>query len=158
MTPDAPSSAERAKRNLQQIVVEDLRRGDLVALFWELLRFSWVGFVTLCIYALEMWALARFTAWPIWVNATLAYGPCLVVNYALHRNFTFRSDRAHLVAGPRYLAIQLGGMGINTGVLWLGGALQFSYFPSQIAALATLTLWSYLGQKLWTFSKSADGH
>jgi putative flippase GtrA len=152
MPPDATSASERAKRNLLEIVIEDLRRGDLLALFWELVRFGWVGFFTLGMYAVEMWALARLTDWPTWLNATLSYGPCLVTNYVLHRRFTFRSERDHMVAGPRYLVIQLGGMAINTGVIWLGEWLHFPYFPSQVAAIVLLALWSYLGQKLWTFS------
>lgn len=153
MSRNAPSSSERANRGLLPSLLENLRRGDVVALFWEVVRFGWVGLLTLILYAVEMWSLARLTTWPIWANAALSYGPCLVVNYLLHRNFTFRSDRAHAVAGPRYLVIHLGGMAINSGMLWLGGeVLHFSYWPSQVIAILTVALWSYAGQKLWTFS------
>jgi putative flippase GtrA len=99
-----------------------------------------------------MWVLARVNDWPTWINATLAYGPCLIANYFLHRAFTFRSDKRHMDAGPRYLAIQLGGLVINSGVIWLAvDRLKLPYLPAQVAAVATLALWSYLGQKLWTF-------
>jgi putative flippase GtrA len=128
------------------------RRDARLAQLWELIRFSWVGALTLSIYAGELWLLNRFCDFPTWLDATIAYGPCLVVNYLLHKNFTFRSDKQHHVAGPRYLVIQLGGMAINSAVVWLGvDVLHWHFLVAQFAALATLSLWSYLGQKLWAF-------
>jgi putative flippase GtrA len=153
MAPSAPPASKSPTRGLLR-ALREARRESLAALFWELVRFSWVGFFTLGMYAGEMWLLGRLNAWPTWLNATLAYGPCLVTNYFLHRAFTFRSDKQHLEAGPRYLVIQLGGMAINTSVLWVGvDRLNLPYLPAQFAAVATLGLWSYLGQKLWTFDQ-----
>jgi putative flippase GtrA len=147
----APPSSGRAKRGLFD-VLREARRDNLVSLFWELVRFGWVGFFTLGVYAVEMWALGRLNDWPTWIKATLSYVPCLVLNYFLHRTFTFRSDKQHMEAGPRYLGIQLGGLAINSGVLWLGvDVMHWPYLPAQACAVATLALWSYLGQKLWTF-------
>ena len=130
----------------------DARTPARLAQLWELIRFSWVGALTLSIYASELWLLDRFCSLPTWLDATLAYGPCLVVNYLLHKTFTFRSDKQHRIAGPRYLVIQLGGMGINTAVIWLGvDLMHWPFLLAQFVALATLSLWSYLGQKLWAF-------
>ncbi len=128
------------------------RRAAILNQLWELIRFSWVGGLTLCIYAGELWLLDRTCDFPTWLDATIAYGPCLVVNYALHRSFTFRSTKRHALAGPRYLVIQLGGMAINTAMIWLGvDVLLWPFLLAQFVALATLSLWSYLGQKLWAF-------
>lgn len=149
---DALPASRQAEQGLLRRLVSIARSGDLVALFWELVRFGWVGFFTLGVYAAEMWLLAHYTTWPTWLNGTLSYGPCLLVNYLLHRSFTFRSDRQHSVAGPRYLAIQLGGMAFNTGVLWLGVEhWGWPYFPSQVVAVMVLAAWSYVGQKAWAF-------
>jgi putative flippase GtrA len=128
------------------------RTAALVAQFWELLRFGWVGTLTLGIYVVELWLLDRFCDLPTWLDATFAYGPCLVINYLLQRTFTFRSGKRHSLAGPRYLVIQLGGLAINSGFIWLGAeVLHWPFLVAQFAALATLALWSYLGQKLWAF-------
>lgn len=151
MPPAVTPPTERAPRGLLEIL-RGARHENLTSLFWELVRFGWVGFFTLGMYVVEMWLLKRVNNWHTWVNATIAYVPCLVTNYFLHRTFTFRSDKQHMEAGPRYLVIQVGGLLINTGVLWLGvDVLKFPYLPAQIAAVVILALWSYLGQKLWTF-------
>jgi putative flippase GtrA len=138
---------------LRAVLLRELQRGQYVALLWQLTRFGWVGFFTLGMYAVQMWLLAKAVNWPTWACATVSYVPCLVVNYLLHRSFTFQSSKQHIKAGPRYLAIQLGGLAINSGVLWLCvDALSLPFWPSQTAAIALLAIWSYLGQKLWTFS------
>src|SRR4051812_46553529 len=111
--PEGAQPSEESRKGLLEIL-RSAHRGSLVDLFWELVRFGWVGFFTLGMYAVEMWALARVVSWPTWVNAAISYIPCLFANYVLHRSFTFRSERDHLQAGPRYLAIQFGGFAINT--------------------------------------------
>lgn len=153
MSPSVLPATKSSQQSLPRRLWEVARTGDFVALFWEFVRFGWVGLFTLGVYAVEMWLLARLTSWPTWINATISYVPCLVLNYLLHRTFTFRSTREHGQAGPRYLVIQLGGLVINTSVLWLGvERLGWPYLPSQVASVLMLATWSYLGQKLWTFS------
>lgn len=155
MSPDASPASASTQPGLLRRFLELARRGDLVALFWEMVRFGWVGLFTLGMYVVEMWLLAHHTHWPAWLNATIAYGPCLVVNYVLHRSFTFRHDGEHLRSGLRYLAVQLGGMGINSGVLWLAvDRLGLPFFPAQVAALLIAAVWSYVGQKAWAFASS----
>ena len=147
---DSPVPSTEARRLLDRL--KQSRSGDLVSLFWELVRFGWVGVLTVGLYAFEMWAFRHFTALPAWLAAALAYVPCLVVNYSLHRSFTFRSDKHHLQAGPRYLAIQLSGLGVNSGVLWFSvDYMRWAYLPAQIVVTLMLALLSYLGQKLWSF-------
>jgi putative flippase GtrA len=129
-----------------------MKRGDLLALFWEMVRFGWVGVLTAALYAAQMWALHRVNDWPTWVNATVADGPCLLVNYLLHRSFSFRSSKRHREAGPRYLAVQLTGLGINSGVLWFSvDHMRWPFLPTQLGAIAILALFSYAAQKLWSF-------
>jgi putative flippase GtrA len=147
---DSPLPRPRALGLFERL--KRTRRDSLVSLFWELVRFGWVGVLTVGLYALEMWTFRRFTAWPAWLDAALAYGPCLVLNYSLHRSFTFRSDKHHRQAGPRYLAIQLSGLAINSGVLWFSvDYMHWAFLPSQIIVTLMLALSSYLGQKLWSF-------
>lgn len=142
-TPSAVGLLERLRH---------LQRKQAIALFWELLRFTWVGVLTVGLYAFEMWALGQLNDWPPWLNAALAYGPCLVVNYTLHRSFTFKSDKRHPVAGPRYLAVQLSGLAFNSSALWLTvEVLRWPYLPSQVVVTALLASCSYLAQKVWSF-------
>jgi putative flippase GtrA len=132
--------------------LEQVKRGDLLALFWELVRFGWVGVLTMALYAGQMWAFHRLNDWPTWVNATVADGPCLVFNYLMHRSFSFRSTRRHAEAGPRYLTVQLTGLGINSAVLWYSvDYMRWAFLPTQVTAVLILALFSYTAQKFWSF-------
>jgi len=119
----------------------------------ELIRFGSVGVGTAVLYFCLFWLVNLLVVLPAWLVGAICYGPCLVVNYVLHRTFTFRSDHSHGHAGPRFVVIQLGGLLINSAVLWLGTeVLRLSYWPSQLGAIACLALWSYAGQRFWTFA------
>lgn len=129
-----------------------MQRDEAVALFWELVRFGWVGVFTVCVYAGEMWLLRHHTSLPAWACAIIATLPCLLLNYTLHRSFTFKSDKHHGQAGPRYLAIQLSGMAFNSSALWLTvERLRWPFLPAQVVVIVLLAGGSYIGQKLWSF-------
>jgi putative flippase GtrA len=118
----------------------------------ELLRFGSVGLASSAVYFALLWLVTRLTSWPAGISGTIAYALSIVVNYVLQKSFTFKSDRRHQQAGPRYLLIHLGGMLLNGGFLWLGVDLAgWSYIPVQLAAMVVVTIWSYLGQRFWAF-------
>jgi len=119
----------------------------------ELIRFGSVGFTTLGLYAVLMWILSATLDAPMVVRATISYIPCILANYLLQRAFTFRSQKQHVLAGPRYIIVQLGGLIINSGVLWLTVDVEhWPYWAGQAAALAGMAAWSFVGQKFWAFS------
>jgi len=118
----------------------------------ELLRFGVVALICGGLYFALLTALEALTPWSVALRAALAYLPSVLVNYLLQRSFTFRSRRHHMVAGPRFVAIQLGGMAINSGGLWVGiEVLGWSFALAQTVSIAALGAFSYLGQKLWAF-------
>jgi putative flippase GtrA len=128
--------------------------------FWELVRFAAVGATSTSIYFGLLWLFTVETTLPLSVRATLAYGLGIAFNYAVQKSFTFRSRRQHQHAGPRYLLVHLGGMAINSTVLWFGVVREgWPYLPVQFAAIALTTIWSYAGQKFWAFfaAPSSDG-
>lgn len=127
-------------------------RHALKAALPELARFGVVGGASVGIYFILLWFFAALTPLPLWMHATLAYGTGIIFNYLVQRSFTFRSDRQHQHAGPRYLIVQLVGMGINTLVLWLGVTVaRFPFLPVQLLAIVFTATWSYFGQKFWAF-------
>ena len=122
------------------------------ALLPELFRFGVVGLSSVGIYFVLLWGFESLTRLPLWLDATLAYGIGIIFNYLVQRSFTFRSTRQHHHAGPRYLMVQFGGMGINTGALWLGVTLaRWPFLPVQLGAIVLTAIWSYFGQKFWAF-------
>jgi putative flippase GtrA len=70
----------------------------------------------------------------------------------MHRSFSFRSTRRHAEAGPRYLTVQLTGLGINSAVLWYSvDYMRWAFLPTQVTAVLILALFSYTAQKFWSF-------
>jgi putative flippase GtrA len=126
----------------------DFRRSQLL----ELIRFVGVGGFTTLLYFGLLWAATLVLVAPMWALAALAYAPALFVAYLLHRSFTFRSQREHGSAGPRFLIVQLAGLLINSGVIWIGAdAMQLPFVLVQLAAIAIQVLLTYLGQKFFAF-------
>lgn len=118
----------------------------------EALRFATVGTASAGIYFALLWLLAVLTRLSLTLRATFAYGIGIIFNYVLQRSFTFRSVRQHQHAGPRHVVVQLGGLAINSAVLWLGVEIEHWWAPAvQMGAIALSTGWSYLGQKFWAF-------
>ena len=140
-------SAKAARRGLPALYAR------LPAPLAELVRFGGVGTTCAGIYFVLLWVISEWIRLPMALRATLAYAPAMLANYLLHRTFTFRSIRPHTHAGPRYVIVQLGGMLINRGVLWLGVDVKaWPYLPVQASAIGIMALWSFAGQKFWTFS------
>lgn len=125
----------------------------LIPYILELVRFGSVGLTSALVYFAVFWALSAQIG-TTWILGALAYFPSMLVNYLLHRSFTFRSDRQHLYAGPRYIIIQGGGLFINSSGLWLGARLGLQYWLAQLLAIAALAVFSYVGQRFWTFAPS----
>ncbi len=75
-----------------------------------------------------------------------------IVSYVLNRSYTFRSDRAHSEALPRFLAIAAVGF-VLTGVLMEGltGWLGVPYILAQLSTTGVVLVWHYIANKLITF-------
>jgi putative flippase GtrA len=118
----------------------------------EALRFATVGTASAAVYFALLWLLALVTRLSLTLRATMAYAISIIFNYIVQRSFTFRSARQHQHAGPRHVVVQLGGLAINSAVLWLGVEVEHWWAPAvQVGAIALTTVWSYLGQKFWAF-------
>jgi putative flippase GtrA len=74
------------------------------------------------------------------------------VSYGLNRRLTFRSDRPHRAAVPRFLAIA--GVGfLLTGALMalFTGSLGLPYLPAQLVTTGIVLLWTFSANRWWTF-------
>lgn len=84
-----------------------LRRVDLAVL-----RFAAVGVASTLLYAGLALAATALLPGPAAVAALAAYALAAVFSYTAHRRFTFRSDRPHAEAAPRFVGLSLVGWGI----------------------------------------------
>jgi putative flippase GtrA len=75
-------------------------------------------------------------------------------NYLLNRCFTFRSDRPHTEALPRF--VLLAGIGVLlNGVIVKGLTMvTVNYLASQVAATLTIFILNFFLSKLWIFRQS----
>jgi putative flippase GtrA len=79
------------------------------------------------------------------------------LNYWLNYHLTFRSQREHVDAAPRFLLIALIGLAINSCIVAIGTRLiGFNYLAVQLAATAIVLFWNFAANSAWTFSRRSD--
>jgi putative flippase GtrA len=79
-------------------------------------------------------------------------------NYTWNRLWTFRNQRGHVAyQGLRFLVVSTVALGAN--LLFLSGlvALGMPKVPAQALAIALVTPWNFVANKLWSFRRSASG-
>jgi putative flippase GtrA len=76
-----------------------------------------------------------------------------LVNYILNYCFTFKSDKRHSEALPKFLAVAASGAVLNYAIMWLGvEALHIHYLAAQLTATALILVWTYSINRVWTFA------
>lgn len=117
-------------------------------------RFAVVGaFGTAAHYALLLALVEILGADPV-VGSVAGFLLGALVNYTLNRRWVFRSDREHLEALPRFLAVAgMGLVGNSTLMALLVGMGELHYLLAQILTTSLLLVWHYVANALWTFRK-----
>ena len=79
-----------------------------------------------------------------------------VVSYGLSVALVFRGVRRHREAACRFVAVAAVGLGLNSAlVLAATRSLGLHYLLAQAAATAAVLLWSFTGNRWWTFAGDA---
>lgn len=115
-------------------------------------RFLFVGgFATALHYAILVSLVSIWGADAV-AASTAGFLISAIFNYALNRRFTFHSKVAHASAFPRFLAVALGGLAINAGVVWLlAEAAGLHYLLAQVIATLMALVWNFACNRIWTF-------
>jgi putative flippase GtrA len=77
-----------------------------------------------------------------------------LANYTLNRRFTFRSQRAHHAALPRYFIVAASGVALNAALLKAFLPVLSHYLTAQLGATAVVLLWNFTLNRRWTFRGS----
>lgn len=83
----------------------------------------------------------------------IGFAGSAVLNYLLNRRATFRSDRPHRSAGPRFIAIALLGLLLNTLLLQLLTGAGVALFSAQLLTTTGVLAWNYSIHGAWTFRR-----
>ena len=75
-------------------------------------------------------------------------------NYTWNRVWTFRHQRGHIAyQGLRFLAVSTVALGANLLFLTVLVALGLPKIPAQAVAIALVTPWNFVANKLWSFRR-----
>ena len=98
-------------------------------------------------------AVALFKSVPAWLVSSLCYAAFIVPVYLMHRRYSFQSSAAHSRALPRYVLVQLCGLGVATLFSWV--AYGVIGLPTLVAAFVVIVLTSginFLVLRRWAFT------
>jgi putative flippase GtrA len=116
------------------------------------IRYAGVGAIgTVVHYAILIGLVQGLSANAI-VASTAGFVIAALVNYALHREFTFASERAHRVAMPRFFTFA--GTGVLVNGLVMGAILDVlpvHYLFAQVVATGVVLVTGFLANRRWTF-------
>jgi putative flippase GtrA len=90
------------------------------------------------------------------VAAVCSFLVAVTNNYAWNRLWTFRHQRGHVgYQGLRFLLVST--VALLANLLFLGGlvALGLPKVPAQAIAIALVTPWNFVANKLWSFRRRA---
>ncbi|MGI9659427.1 MAG: GtrA family protein [Gaiellaceae bacterium] len=120
--------------------------------WWQLSKFCVVGasgyLINLAVFSL----LVAVAGVPYLVAAILSFLVAVTNNYAWNRRWTFRRERGHLVfQGLRFLTVSTIALAANLSLLALYIHLGLPEVAAQAVAILSVTPFSFLANKLWSF-------
>ena len=125
------------------------------SLLLQLVRFLVVGAGNTVLSFLAYTALV-LAGVPYWVAGPVGFAAGAVNGYVLNRRWTFAARDSYR-ARARYLAVQVGGLGATTGLLWLFVAAGTDRIAAYALTVPLVTFAMFTANRAWTFAARADG-
>jgi putative flippase GtrA len=117
----------------------------------KFVRFTAVGLSSALLYVLLVSALLWFGSGPLVLIHCIAYALSIPYSYLAQRGFTFRSDRLHTIAFPRFLLTNALSFVLSTGIIALSAALDIPTATAVAAAVVVAPSINYLCMNGWVF-------
>lgn len=96
--------------------------------------------------------------WPVVLASVVAYAVGAIANYMLNYYFTFRSARRHHEAMPRFFAVVLIGLAMNTLIVFYTvETLHLYYLLGQMLATVMVLFWNFWASRRWAFDADTKG-
>jgi putative flippase GtrA len=125
-------------------------------LLQQFLSFALIGLLGTAAHFLVLYVLvSQLDFGPLPASSVGAVTGALV-NYGLNYRLTFRSQKKHREALPRFMVVASGGWLLN-GLLMaiLLSRLDIHYLLVQIIVTSLVLVWNFLANRFWTFRERA---
>ena len=117
----------------------------------QLVRFAVVGASNTAITLASYAALVTLGA-PVVLASASGFALGAANGYHWNRRWTFHSDRHGALTGARYVAVQLGGLGLNAlGVALAVGLAAVPRLAGEIVILPFVTVTTFVLSQSWVF-------
>lgn len=85
--------------------------------------------------------------------SAIGFACAVVVNYTLQHRFVFARARGHTLYFPRYLAVTMGTLALNTALFWvLSSGLGIFYLASQAITIGVIVPINFAINRSFTFA------
>lgn len=76
-----------------------------------------------------------------------------IVNYILNYRLTFKSDKPHIEAFPRFISVASVGFVLNALLMYFFvEAVEMFYILAQVITMGVVLIWNFNANRVWTFS------
>jgi putative flippase GtrA len=119
----------------------------------QLSTFIGVGIVAAIVHYGLLIGLVEVAGFAVVPSTLVGFTAGGLVSYHLNRRHTFRSERRHTEAAWRFALVA----GVGFGLTYLFMHLfvdraQLPYLPFQVVTTGIVMLWSFAGNRMWTFA------
>jgi putative flippase GtrA len=143
--------------SLQSLMREGTPAGVGAPMLAQLFAFVVIGgAAALSFVGVSSAAVAMFRSISPWLVSSLCYAAFIVPVYLMHRRYSFQSAAAHGRALPRYVLVQLCGLGLATAFSYV--AYGVIGLPTLVAAVVVIVFTSginFLVLRRWAFADGA---
>lgn len=134
----------------------------------QFFRFVVIGtintFLDFGIINLEMWIFGIYAGWPVVVFNIVSFAIASTNSFIWNRFWTFRYKGKEQVAFQylQFIIVTAIGMGINSGIVYLGTTIVGPHFgispqlwanATKVVATGISLIWNFLGYKFMVFNK-----
>lgn len=122
----------------------------------QFIRFSGVGVIGTGAHYATLITLVQIAG----INAVIASSAGALVgalvNYILNYHYTFQSNRRHREALTRFLLVAAVGFVINgLCMAWFTEMHNLQYLLAQVITTGIVLIWTFTGNRIWTFRETA---
>jgi putative flippase GtrA len=121
----------------------------------QVIKFCIVGGSAAVINFSFYYSLINFLDWWYVIASVIGFGVSAVFNFTANKLWTFRNKESGtdaLAQGGKFLLVMVGGLLINAGIIYLlVDWYLLDYRLAWLGATATVTFWSFTGNRFWTF-------